>query len=95
MAALSLDITNSLQAGNNDVQINVFATSAGRGGLGVRRLAPHRARLPRRAAAEAGRQGGRAPQVPRHAGRRRSAGMGGGRGTPTPPARACSDQSVW
>jgi len=26
------DITNSLQAGNNDVQINVFASSSGRGG---------------------------------------------------------------
>jgi hypothetical protein len=26
------DITNSLQAGNNDVQINVFATPSGRGG---------------------------------------------------------------
>src|ERR1039457_5911553 len=28
------DITNSLQAGNNDVQINVFATASGRGGPG-------------------------------------------------------------
>jgi hypothetical protein len=28
------DITNSLQAGNNDVQINVFATPSGRGSPG-------------------------------------------------------------
>ena len=34
------DITASLQPGNNDVQINVFATPSGRGGLAVRRRLP-------------------------------------------------------
>jgi len=54
------DITNSLQAGNNDVQINVFATSAGRGGPGGPPPGAAPARLPRRAAAEAGAAAGRA-----------------------------------
>jgi hypothetical protein len=82
------DITNSLQAGNNDVQINVFATSAGRGGPG----GPPPGAAPGAAAAAGGRggRGGRGGQgAPGAAGMPAGgapAGMGGGRGTPTPPA---------
>jgi hypothetical protein len=83
------DITNSLQAGNNDVQINVFATSAGRGGPGG---PPPGAAAPGAAGTAGGRggRGGRGGQgAPGAAGMPAGtppAGMGGGRGTPTPPA---------
>jgi hypothetical protein len=82
------DITNSLQAGNNDVQINVFATSAGRGGPG----GPPPGAAPGAADTAGGRggRGGRGGQgAPGAAGMPAGgapAGMGGGRGTPTPPA---------
>ena len=86
------DITNSLQAGNNDVQINVFATASGRGGPGGPPPAPAGAAGAAPAApAAAGGRGGRggrggaagAPGMPAGA---PPAGMGGGRGTPTPAA---------
>jgi hypothetical protein len=85
------DITNSLQAGNNDVQINVFATSAGRGGPGG--PPPAAAGAAPGAAGTAGDRGGRGGRggqgAPGAAGMPAGgapAGMGGGRGTPTPPA---------
>jgi hypothetical protein len=76
------DITNSLQAGNNDVQIDVFASSSGRGGPGGPPPAAAGA-APGAAAAPGGRggRGGRgAPGMPAGA---PPAGMG--RGAPTPP----------
>jgi hypothetical protein len=81
------DITNSLQAGNNDVQINVFATPSGRGPGG-----PPPGAAPGAAGTAGGRggRGGRGGQgAPGAAGMPAGAppaGMGGGRGTPTPPA---------
>jgi hypothetical protein len=67
------DITNSLQAGNNDVRIDVFATSSGRGGPGG----------PPPAAAGAAR--GAAPGAAAAAGGRGGRGGRGGQGTPGAP----------
>jgi hypothetical protein len=86
------DITNSLQAGNNDVQIDVFASSSGRGGPGGPPPGAAGAAAPGAAGAAGGRggRGGRGGQgAPGAAGMPAGAppaGMGGGRGTPTPPA---------
>jgi hypothetical protein len=69
------DITNSLQAGNNDVQIDVFASSSGRGGPGG---------PPPGAAGAAGGRGGRGGQgAPGAAG---AAGTQGAPGAPGAPA---------
>jgi len=86
------DITNSLQAGNNDVQVNVFATPSGRGPGGPPPAAAGAA-APGAAGAAGGRggRGGRggaagAPGAPGMPAGAPPAGMGGGRGTPTPPS---------
>jgi hypothetical protein len=82
------DITNSLQAGNNDVQINVFATPSGRGGPGGPPPAAAGA-APGAAGAAGGRggRGGRGGQgTPGAAGVPTGAPPAGmGRGAPTPP----------
>jgi hypothetical protein len=82
------DITNSLQAGNNDVQINVFASSSGRGGPGGPPPAAAGA-APGAAGAAGGRggRGGRGGQgTPGAAGVPTGAPpVGMGRGAPTPP----------
>jgi hypothetical protein len=87
------DITNSLQAGNNDVQINVFATSAGRGGpggpppaaAGAAGAAPGAAGTAGGRGGRGGRGGQGAPGAAGMPAGGAPAGMGGGRGTPTPP----------
>jgi hypothetical protein len=83
------DVTASLQPGNNDVQINVFATPSGRGGMG----GPPPAAAGAAGAGAAGGRGGRGGRggqgAPGAAGMPAGAppaGRGGGRGTPTPPA---------
>jgi hypothetical protein len=83
------DITTALQPGNNDVQIDVFATPSGRGPGGP----PPAAAAPGGAPAAAGGRGGRggrggqgAPGAPGAAAAYGTAGGGGGRGNATPPS---------
>jgi hypothetical protein len=85
------DVTSSLQPGNNDVQINVFATPSGRGGFGGPPPAAAGAAgaapgAPGAAGGRGGRGGrggqGGAPGAPAVYG---AAGGGGGRGNATPP----------
>ena len=80
------DITNSLQAGNNDVQINVFASSSGRGGFGgpPPAAAGAGAAAPGAAGAAGGR-GGRGGGVPSGPGGRGGRGQGAP-GAPGAPA---------
>jgi len=89
------DVTNSLQAGNNDVQINVFATPSGRGGMppGPGGPPPAAAAAAPGGAAAAGAAGGRGGRGGRGGqGAAGAAGMppgappaGMGRGAATPP----------
>jgi hypothetical protein len=79
------DITASLQPGNNDLQINVFATLAGRGGPPP---AAAGAGAPGAAGAGGGRggRGGRGQGAPGAAAVYGAVGGGGSRGGGTPPA---------
>jgi hypothetical protein len=81
------DITASLQPGNNDVQINVFATPSGRGGFGGPPPAAAPAGAPGAPGAAGGRggRGGRGQGAPGAAPVYGAAGGGGGRGGGTPP----------
>jgi len=76
------DITNALKAGSNDLEIQVYATPAGRGGPGG--PPPAAAGVP--GTAGAGGRGGRGPGAPGAAAVYGGGGGGGGRGNATPPS---------